>query len=486
MKVAVVAAALAALVAVAAAQPPPPGFARFPYGSCSKSSPYRTYEATFPQGQSGNVFCWTLQYQGGRCSDPGFQACCQNDVHKFSLAFEPSCAPGFKASATLDGKAIAANNVVLETPPNADKRMTLAVKNLGLAGPEVEGRQVCITVQAGNCRTLASILPVFDQSPLWQNSLWSDDHACCGVSRGSPPSPPPSPNPPLPWFDYYCDEAVFNLLEIYQPFKDDGTIISGAGEADIICKGTNVTVCGVTKNEEAGRIMAQSLREDSLFQAAAILGIDTGRCYPALSGYTFITTPAPGYDNSPCTPQPSAVPMCGPAPPSWPEYPSCRGKSANDYFQFLVGTRYTVAYGDKTSEYCVPIEINDINAQDARGQTCYGKNLNKVQFYLDYSRRYQITGIAIKYNNGSTFTRSQSWGPVGSNSLKITSLDWSVSDVARLEPQICLTIKSGTTLTDLSMDKTKTLWAATFSADHYCCPIQAGSPFTTDGVPVEL
>lgn len=344
------------------------------------------------------------------------------------LPAEPSCAPGFKASATLDGKAIAANNVVLETPPNADKRMTLAVKNLGLAGPEVEGRQVCITVQAGNCRTLASILPVFDQSPLWQNSLWSDDHACCGVSRGSPPSPPPSPNPPsppppspkppsprppsppppspappsppppspapsppppspvppsppppspappsppppspkppspappsppppspkppsppppsppptcdfcvdyflfpgltrpeLPWFDYYCDEAVFNLLEIYQPFKDDGTIISGAGEADIICKGTNVTVCGVTKNEEAGRIMAQSLREDSLFQAAAILGIDTGRCYPALSGYTFITTPAPGYDNSPCTPQPSAVPMCGPAPPSWPEYPS--------------------------------------------------------------------------------------------------------------------------------------------------------------------
>lgn len=76
--------------AVAAAQPPPPGFARFPYGSCSKSSPYRTYEATFPQGQSGNVFCWTLQYQGGRCSDPGFQACCQNDVHKFSLAFGES------------------------------------------------------------------------------------------------------------------------------------------------------------------------------------------------------------------------------------------------------------------------------------------------------------------------------------------------------------------------------------------------------------
>lgn len=62
---------------------------------------------------------------------------------------------------------------------------------------------------------------------------------------------------------------------------------------------------------------------------------------------------------------------------------------------------------------------------------------------------------------------------MGSNSLKITSLDWSVSDVARLEPQICLTIKSGTTLTDLSMDKTKTLWAATFSADHYCCPVSS-------------
>ncbi|KAG2424780.1 hypothetical protein HXX76_014204 [Chlamydomonas incerta] len=488
MKVAVVAAALAALVAVAAAAPPPPpppGFARFPYGSCDKDSPFRTYEASFPKGQAGNVFCWRMQYQGNRCvSDPDFKACCQNDVHKFSLAFEPSCAPGFKASATLNGVAVSANSVVLETPPNADKRMTLAVKNLGLAGPAVEGAEVCITVEAGSCRTLASILPVFDQSPLWQNSLWSSDHACCGVSRGSPPSPPPSPNPPSP--------APPSPKPPFSLYKENGWIVAGTAEyEDITCHGSYITVCGQTINDEVGAQMAQSLTDLATAVVFNVFGIpEDGTCPVVLAGLTVGMAPSTGYEKSPCVPAPIPVSGCAPPPPQWPEYP-CRtaktnGINYNNDFPFRTSNQYILtSTSSSSSEYCVEVSAPG----PFYNSKCGNKTtLKKLQFFLDYNRRYQIKAITLKYNNGQTATRSQSWGPVGSNSLKVTDLNWTIDDVNRLQPKVCFTIKAGTTLTDLALNEQAKgpIWSAAFSEDLDCCPTLLGSTFLPDGEPIEI
>ncbi|KAG2424779.1 hypothetical protein HXX76_014203 [Chlamydomonas incerta] len=588
MKVAVVTAALAALVAVAAAAPPPPpppGFARFPYGSCDKDSPFRTYEASFPKGQAGNVFCWKMQYQGNRCvTDPEFKACCENDVHKFSLAFEPSCAPGFKASATLNGVAVSANSVVLETPPNADKRMTLAVKNLGLAGPAVEGAEVCITVEAGSCRTLASILPVFDQSPLWQNSLWSSDHACCGVSRGSPPSPPPSPNPPspappspkppsprppsppppspappsppppspapappppspkppsppppspappspappsppppspkppsppppsppptcdfcikfevsglnpVPWFSFQenCDVGISAVLTIFQQFKDDGTIVAGVDDTDgtITCGDVYLQVCGTTKNEEVGAVMAAWLEANAAVNQVFIydvFGIPEAKfkgCPAALKNFPLGMVPVG--DETPCTPSPQFLRDCADPFPDWPDY-SCKDNTDSNNFPFRTGDRYIVTPGRDTNEYCVKVLTTSTTGTSKCGTKT---TLKKVQFWLDYNRRYQIKAITIKYNaTGQTATRSQSWGPIGSNSLKVTDLNWSLADVDRLEPMICLTLKSATTLADLSEGDNGAILGAAFSDDLSCCPAADGATYTADGRPVDM
>ncbi|KAG2482522.1 hypothetical protein HYH03_018567, partial [Edaphochlamys debaryana] len=255
---------------MAAAAGPP----TFPFSTCWRS-PDKSVYSTPPvtTNPAPGTYCWTIKVERGQCTVPN--DCCTADLNKFELDVDEKCdVPAQKVTATLDGKEVKAE---ILKPPNAyPYQRVLRVRDLALTTGTANGRTVCIKI-AGPCDTLEEFTP----SDIWSTALWSSDHKCCPVSRGmgDPPSPPPPPPPPppprppppsprpsppppvvrsppprpppsppppcnvcftwknvagsgvpvYPFFedDANCGRATELILDLFQPYIEDGTIIGG-------------------------------------------------------------------------------------------------------------------------------------------------------------------------------------------------------------------------------------------------------------------
>ncbi|KAG2440621.1 hypothetical protein HYH02_010200 [Chlamydomonas schloesseri] len=424
--------ALLAFVAAASAQ------LDFPYAGCTRALSKSKYSVkpvtTFP---GANQICWTVQYSNAQCANPS-EACCNTDVKKLQLDVKPACATGFKASATVNGKGTPAPTIY--RPPNAGAdQYVLSITELGLNGASANGATICLTLEKGSCMSLASLTP----SPVC--ATWA---AIAG------------PNVIVDDLNFFgdadnCANAKDVIGDLFSPYMDDGTII--AGTTSITCKGNKVTACATLFSKQKGAKMSselEALGADAL--VSSVFGFN-GECPLALSGYaTGVSS-----DDSDCGPF-LVGPAC--APPTTP-FPFCVCNKDMGATPFYLDT--AVAVNSAANEYCVSVYTAAANP----GTSCTSATImKKAEFWFDYSMRWKLTAITIRYSNGKTSTRSQSWGRLGDNTLKVSDLNWKTGDVASLKPKICFTFKSGTSLADFSMDDNGYVWASLFNPDQKCCP----------------
>ncbi|KAG2422229.1 hypothetical protein HXX76_016182 [Chlamydomonas incerta] len=416
MRRSAVALALLAFAAAASAQ------LQFPYSGCTKALSKSKYSVkpvtTFP---GTNTICWTVQYSDPQCANPA-EECCNTDLHKLQLDVKPSCATGFKATATVNGQGTPAPTIY--RPPNAGSdQFVLSIPGLGLNGPSANGASICLTLTGGSCMSLAALTP----SPVWSVALWDDAHQCC---------------PDV-------------ISELFAPYFEDGTIIAGTNS--ITCNGNKITACATAFSKELGSKMAdelEALGPDAL--VTAVFGF-SGDCPLALAGYSVSVTST----NEDC-----GIFMAGPAcAPPTVDFPKCPCNSAQGSTPFYMDNAVTV--DEAANEYCVSV----YTAAAVGGSHCAGATiLKKAEFYFDYAKRWRMTAITLKYNTGAKATRSQSWGKVGDNTLRVYDLNWSVAQVKSLAPKICFTFKSGTTIEDFTADPNGFVWGTLFDPDQDCCP----------------
>nr|ABA41403.1 pherophorin-C5 protein precursor [Chlamydomonas reinhardtii] len=299
-----------------------------------------------------------------------------------------------------------------------------------------------------------------------------------------PPPPPPSPPPPSPpppsppppckvcatweaiagpnvlvddlnYFGdaYNCAVGKDVISELFAPYMEDGTII--AGTDSITCNGNKITACATMYSKERGAKMANELESMGNGLVTSVFGF-TGDCPLALAGYSTGVT---------STDQDCGIFKAGPAcaPPTTP-FPFCVCNKQQGSTPFYLDN--AVEVDDVNNEYCLSV----YTAAAGPGKCASATIMKKAEFYFDYNMRWKLTGITIRYNNGRTATRSQSWGPVGDNTLKVSDLNWKTGDVASLKPKICFKFKSGTTLADFSMDPDGYVWGSLFNPDQSCCP----------------
>ncbi|KAG2440626.1 hypothetical protein HYH02_010205 [Chlamydomonas schloesseri] len=399
-----VAVALLAFVAAASAQ------LDFPYAGCTRALSKSKYSVkpvtTFP---GANQVCWTVQYSNAQCANPS-ENCCNTDLHKLQLDVKPSCATGFRGTATVNGKGTPAPTIY--KPPNADNnQFVLSIPGLDLNGPSANGATICLTITGGSCMSLAALTP----SPVWSVALWDEAH---------------------------------------NPYMSDGTII--AGTTSITCNGNKIIACATTFSKQLGAKMAdelEALGADAL--VSSVFGFN-GECPLALAGYSTGVTS----NNEDC-----GIFMAGPAcaPPTTP-FPFCPCNKDQGSTPFYMDNAVTV--NTAANEYCVSV----FTAAAVGTGSCSKKTtLKKAEFFFNQNMRWRMTAITLKYNNGAKATRSQSWGKVGDNTLRVYDLNWSVAQVKALQPKICFTFKSGTTLADFSMDS-QYVWGTLFDPEQDCCP----------------
>ncbi|KAG2425517.1 hypothetical protein HXX76_013726 [Chlamydomonas incerta] len=439
--------ALLAFVAAASAQ------LQFPYSGCTKALSKSKYSVkpvtTFP---GTNTICWTVQYSNPQCANPA-EECCNTDLHKLQLDVKPSCATGFKATATVNGQGTPAPTIY--RPPNAGSdQYVLSIPGLGLNGPSANGASICLTLTGGSCMSLAALTP----SPVWSVALWDDAHQCCPVcATWAAVAGPSVLVDDLNFFGGAgnCATGKDVISELFAPYLEDGTII--AGTDSVTCNGNKITACATTFSKEKGAKMAtelEALGPDAL--VTAVFGFN-GECPLSLAGYSVSVSS----NNDDC-----GIFMAGPAcaPPTTP-FPFCVCNKAQGATPFYLDSAVEVETA--ANEYC--LSVYTAAAAPGGGACASATTMKKAEFYFDYSMRWKLTGITIKYANGKTSTRSQSWGPVGDNTLKVSDLNWKTGDVASLKPKICFKFKSGTSLLDFSMDSSY-VWASLFNPDQSCCP----------------
>ncbi|KAG2489690.1 hypothetical protein HYH03_011799 [Edaphochlamys debaryana] len=537
----VCAVALLALVAAANAQSVAFTTEPFPYASCTRALSTSVYNVASAEKRGPHTICWTLDYNKAQCTKEN--KCCHTDVWKFELDIKPSCnVQAFEASATLDGVAIRDPDV--RTPPNANPatQATLFLNGLGLAGPDADGKVLCITLEAGPCMTLESLIP----DATWTAALGDSTHKCCPVSRGGNPSPPPSPPPPHPpppsprpsppppsprpprppppkprspppprppppsppptcsvcyvfqnvgadgltgepYFDDVDNCAV--ATEVLMASKNDEEIAKhvASGFDKVVCDGNKVTFCGVFKSVEDGQAAADYIND--VYNGAedllrAVYNLNEG-CPVTLEGQTMFLTSEP----SGCGELAARLPACAIEKPPFPTCPSpCNENSYST--QFFVGNRITTKKGNGipgingTTYYCAPVLV----AAPVDPDTYCGKSdvLAKVEFYLDWSRRWKVKSIAIVTKTNSKGSAwPVSWGPKEINTLKVTGLAWTSAWIKANAPQICFEIKeadvangwAGTLDALAPADASGRVWTSCFEPDNRCCPVYSSNTF---------
>ncbi|GFR50004.1 hypothetical protein Agub_g12144 [Astrephomene gubernaculifera] len=291
-----------------------------------------------------------------------------------------------------------------------------------------------------------------------------------------PPSPPPpSPPPPcsacltwevvgnLAFFDNVdnCNVASAAIKSILSSFKTSKKIISGFDTAT--CNGNYVQTCGSFWSVEAGAQVANALQGvGSGFVVSPVFGYTTD-CPAVLAGYAVRLVS----NNAVCANVQIDAPAC--APPTT-TFPFCVCNKESGATPFALQRQITETVGVNTNTYCVGVESVTPNAGKCGQQTV----MKKAEFYFDQTKRFQLVSINVRYNNGTSFGRSQSWGPTGDNTLKVSDLNWSAADVAALEPEICFELKKTTTLEQFSMDPQGYIWASLFDPNQNCCPTYYG------------
>ncbi|KAG2440620.1 hypothetical protein HYH02_010199 [Chlamydomonas schloesseri] len=426
-----VALALLAFAAAASAQ------LDFPYAGCTRALSKSKYSVkpvtTFP---GANQICWTVQYSNAQCANPS-EKCCNTDLHKLQLDVKSSCASGFRATGTVNGKGTPAPTIY--RPPNAGAdQFVLSIPGLDLNGPSANGATICLTITGGSCMTLASLTP----SPVC--ATWA---AIAG------------PTVIVDDLNFFgdadnCANAKGVIGDLFTPYMDDGTII--AGTTSITCNGNKVTACATLFSKQLGAKMAdelEALGADAL--VSSVFGFN-GECPLALAGYSTGVTS----NTEDC-----GIFLAGPAcaPPTTP-FPFCPCNKDQGSTPFYMDNAVTV--NTAANEYCVSV----FTAAAVGTGACSKKTtLKKAEFFFNQNMRWRMTAITLKYNNGAKATRSQSWGKVGDNTLRVYDLNWSVAQVKALQPKICFTFKSGTTLADFSMDS-QYVWGTLFDPEQDCCP----------------
>ncbi|KAG2489692.1 hypothetical protein HYH03_011801 [Edaphochlamys debaryana] len=501
---------------------PKPGES-FPFASCLRPLSTSHYNAgyaisTTTSADGEETTCWILQCSEPQCTKPDADinrknaSCCTADLNKFEMNINMRCVPPgtegrpFPATATYKGQPTAQ---VFSRRFGQTSGMTIHVSGLGGMGKAVQGTRFCLTLNKDAlCPSIKDLLPEY---PKWTVSLWDSRHNCCPVTNGSNPSPP-SPRPPRPtpkapklpahpsprrpsfpppppagceqcyefqaipgpnvptlnWFDSpaNCETAKSAWNDNFDPTGARQHLITPGsfGTDRFRCAGDKASVCGSYRSPADATTAQEEVQWRILLEG--VFQSNSGNCQSGLQGQSLSVR---GRFKDACADAVEQFACAKPEPPPFPNCGACNNFTKAMQFQVSSAVTPRRASGD-TTYYCVavqattPVENDQINRDYCKKV----KSLYKVEFWLDYERRWDIKSIAIfdTDTNKAGLKVPATWGPAADNTLRVTSLEWSADYVRRRSPQICFEVKNaaGDIFSLSPAPAERKLWSAAFDA----------------------
>ncbi|EFJ49007.1 extracellular matrix glycoprotein pherophorin-V42 [Volvox carteri f. nagariensis] len=286
----------------------------------------------------------------------------------------------------------------------------------------------------------------------------------------SPPSRSPTPLPTpcstclvlrldmdLPDTVFYIDDNVCSAVQeqiasnITAQIRSLGLLpmIANFTADPIRCEGQGISVCGTFFSASDAKKLEPWVR----LQAPSWLGSLVGDCSPIFAGLSFrITT-----DSNKCLTVNAGL-SCSEDEVAFPSHKCSKEKYTTPFYAMPSATNQGPGRLSNTNLYCFRTAIIASDDYLVEGPCSSGTTLNKAEIWADQNLRRQVRGFRLTPNGGYPLWKSASWEAMGGNRLKVTNINWGLSEAHGGE--ICIELKNITSLSSLCLGDHPGTWCS--------------------------
>ncbi|GLI63348.1 hypothetical protein VaNZ11_006274 [Volvox africanus] len=454
----------------------------FPYSPCQQENVAYKIDPNVYSPVRG-TYCFTLavkELQG--CTD----TCCSADLDTFELNVNnDNCAiSDANLKSTLNGVPTVTSPTIVAAPGGSGA-VVLRISNLGLNAATADGTVLCLTVEGDSCTQMDELCvppddgnfvctaALFDSETMccpvdytkWPTELSVDPFPPCGVCINAELYPPERDYRPYRFDEEDCDSFQSSVTSALNNIYSNGVVYDFRFHPDpSLCEPTKVSICGTASSIPEIEVLQEAINDYAPVFYDAVTGGEI--CHPKYENYGVSITVNSCGDFLAQPPNP--VIECGLLPP-----PSinCTCNTTTGVLPYFVSSsiREEPSFNNFTSLYCFDMFVNEDMILPS---PCSGLDiLRKVEIYADQSLKSFVKSFRLFPSGGSPKTVSPSWGPTGSNLLKV-SLYWTKYQATNAS--VCVEVKKPLTILELCGG-----WKCymhLFNPDMKCCPRSTSAP----------
>ncbi|GLC40544.1 hypothetical protein PLESTB_000046700 [Pleodorina starrii] len=476
----------------------------FPYVKCAKRPSAYSLAPTIRRPDN-NTFCFTVKVAvPDNCTN---YCCAKADLRKILIDINPECNvknPGLIA--TINGHPTAIGPGFEPGLDGPEDAYLLRLTQLGLNLTNANNTEICVTLglnPAGNgCDTVEQFCrpPPGAPAGTCTAALFDVKNDCCPVKSfpeyAAPPSPsaPSAPFAPLvpglaPALQPCTTCATLNLEQVmpgafynrsFTPAEckkwSEMVVADLTAEAaavgatlldeppSITCTDNKLQVCNRFATAEEGAKMENSIHDLLRYWYGTMA--DPCKAYNR-GAYKISGQVSNGVDDTGCLNSMVAV-SCD---PPLADFPKCKCDTIAGATPFYALPYLEQAPGrtNSTTLYCFQLIVREPwDPESACGKTT---TLLKAEVYADDTRRRRIRGLAIKSAKAAVprFV-SPSWSSSGENTLKFSSLNWSLEEAHGAK--LCMEIDNAFGVGPFCFGgSTETCKIIFFDTSRDCCPM---------------